>query len=570
LRPASLLPTIIAAALWHGTAQAQCTMELGEDLLVGNGSGVRVAIDPTTEAPVLLIFDQDDGLVYRRFLGPGWGREIRVGTGSVDPHPASFDFTIDAYGRPRVGFWDTDGAWQTRYTDAWSGPDQLLARNMGQPTWSKVDVRMERDDADGVHAIYVTNVDSKKSWHAYDDGSGFPAGVALLDDGGRSPRAVADADRNLHLTMVRPFDDPDSEWQQYQAYYQVWTPENGWPPVYEVYTDEDNPPADDTGPIGHSPEISLDAQGMPHIVYPMFSGEDFHDSGEVHAVSLTSSGWSEPEYLFDCWGHSAYPRFLMDARETRVAVGMTNEKVVSVDFGDGWSEPFSWQTDTSNVWALHDLEQTRGLFWHPYHAAEAGDNGEIRLQTFSKIGACPGISDDDLDDDGVADAEDLCPDFPDPMQGDQDGDGLGDACDPDDDDDGFLDEEDVCPRLSDPWQEDSDGDGLGDACSELVDGDGDGLLKPWDCDDSDAAVGALAAEVCDDQVDNDCDGDLDMDDADCWDTERPDDTALGTDGDGGCGCHSRGGSRPGAGLLLLLGALLGGVLRRGQIRAGRP
>lgn len=36
----------------------------------------------------------------------------------------------------------------------------------------------------------------------------------------------------------------------------------------------------------------------------------------------------------------------------------------------------------------------------------------------------------DADEDGVADAQDLCPATPDPAQGDSDGDGVGDACDP--------------------------------------------------------------------------------------------------------------------------------------------
>jgi hypothetical protein len=57
--------------------------------------------------------------------------------------------------------------------------------------------------------------------------------------------------------------------------------------------------------------------------------------------------------------------------------------------------------------------------------------------------------DDDLDDDGVPNAMDLCPNKADPMQYDEDGDKVGDACD-------------VCPV----WvnNADGDGDGVGDDC----------------------------------------------------------------------------------------------------------
>ncbi|MBI4831288.1 MAG: putative metal-binding motif-containing protein [Candidatus Lindowbacteria bacterium] len=48
-----------------------------------------------------------------------------------------------------------------------------------------------------------------------------------------------------------------------------------------------------------------------------------------------------------------------------------------------------------------------------------------------------------------------------------------------------------------------------------VDADGDGYASDIDCDDSDPAVNPGAAEVCDDGIDNDCDGRVDSADSDC-------------------------------------------------------
>ena len=115
--------------------------------------------------------------------------------------------------------------------------------------------------------------------------------------------------------------------------------------------------------------------------------------------------------------------------------------------------------------------------------------------------------DDDLDGDGFGVADDC--DDSDPTVNP----GADELCNGRDDDcDHLTDEED--PELVDAssWYADTDGDGFGDpddatvACSSP----GTRVLDATDCDDSSAEVHPGAAELCDD-IDQDCDGEVDED-----------------------------------------------------------
>ena len=214
-----------------------------------------------------------------------------------------------------------------------------------------------------------------------------------------------------------------------------------------------------------------------------------------------------------------------------VAISMTDGPT-SADF-DTQTNTFSWTPAYSTVdCATGELKVTVSF------SADDGKGGTDTLEVTIKVqndedhDGTPDATDSDIDEDGLAndeeletdvcvgdtdgdqigDMEDNCPLIENPTQTNTDGqDDGGDACDDDDDDDGTPDLTDLCPTLVDDGT-DTDGDGEGDACDPDDDGDGTN-------DESDKCP-----LIKDDGTDTDSDGD-----GDACDDDDDDDTILDDD-----------------------------------------
>jgi len=519
--PALLSVTLAVLFFAPGPAVGQCSLEQNPVEVLGYGSAVRIAVDPAVQAPVVIWQDPAKGIVYRRFYGPDWGPVVEVHSegklvppGADDTMTQGLDLVLDNYGRPRVVMMDDSGVYHTRYGDGWSPTEMILPVDLQEIKFASVTIRFERDASDRGHVLFWAEKwagGGRRSYHVFDGGAGFGP-PELFDKGNWRPRGATDSQGNLHTVSFGAFADPDnpSGLHQYQAYYWLWTQDGGWPGQHEIITDEPNPPTGNgAGPLGSWPVVAVDASDTPHVVYPMHATEEAQN-GEIHYITRTGGAWSEPVNLFPTNGHGGKPCLAVDHRGAMLALSLVYDKFWAVDFGSGFGPKKKWH-QSGGHWQFHDLVETRGLFWHVYVPVDWKQKspGDICVETFVKTGICPGVPEDDPDDDGFATGADLCPAFPDPAQGDVDGDGQGDACDEDDDDDGVDDSADNCVGVKNPAQADSDGDGLGDACSVQVDGDGDGFLATHDCDDNDADAFPGNVEVCDGK-DNDCDGETDM------------------------------------------------------------
>jgi hypothetical protein len=117
----------------------------------------------------------------------------------------------------------------------------------------------------------------------------------------------------------------------------------------------------------------------------------------------------------------------------------------------------------------------------------------------------------DMDNDGIADDIDNCPNNANAAQTDTDGDGLGDACDNclDVDHDTICGPVDNCPNVANQSQIDADGDGIGDACDACIDVDHDTICGPVDNCPNVANQGQIDADG--DGIGDACDACIDVD-----------------------------------------------------------
>jgi uncharacterized repeat protein (TIGR01451 family) len=181
--------------------------------------------------------------------------------------------------------------------------------------------------------------------------------------------------------------------------------------------------------------------------------------------------------------------------------------VGSADFGAAESGPlqgvlgrYTFTVPTTAPDGLFNIAMTSVAVADP--AAVEIPVDQIQVATISIGQPCPA----DTDGDGIPDASDNCPSVFNPGQGNQDGDGNGDACDSDMDGDGVPNGTDNCNGAVNPGQEDFNADGVGDACDDT---DGDGVVDG--SDNCIFVINPTQANADGDSLGDACDSDRDGD-----------------------------------------------------------
>ena len=259
------------------------------------------------------------------------------------------------------------------------------------------------------------------------------------------------------------------------------------------------------------------------------SSEDF-DSGDwieiynPNEIDLNVSGWSIKDnnnnnmYVFPEKTQISNKGYLVVAKDidkfSSVHTDISNF-IGDFDFGFGKSD--SVRLFSSNNELIDFVDYMNSDPW-----PECADGNGYSLELISpnldnslpnnwscnNLYGSPGKDNDflDVDNDGIADIIDNCPNIFNSNQADVDGDGIGDFCD-DSDNDGVIDIKDNCPNLSNADQADLDGDGIGDVCDDDKDGDSvvnseDNCLDVANSNQADLD-GDGVGDVCDDDKDGD-------------------------------------------------------------------
>ena len=216
----------------------------------------------------------------------------------------------------------------------------------------------------------------------------------------------------------------------------------------------------------------------------------------------------------------------IDSNEN-IYIGQTSSHHQGAGDGGGLGIIYSIESDLDNDGILDNEDNCPEISNSNQTDTDADDIGDA-------CDNCPNVANpgqDDGDSDGIGSACDNCPLDSNPDQLDSDGDGVGDLCDicygddnVDGDTDGMCDASDNCPVTVNPEQEDYDGDGVGDACDNCS-----GVAN-IDQADADGDTFGDACDNCpdvanDDQANNDGDGQGDV----CDEDDDNDDVLDGVD-----------------------------------------
>ena len=488
---------------------------------------VHMVIDDNDELHVAYTTDStwSETLVYMHYDGVNWTDEV------VSPNAnfGAIGIAVDSNNNPHISYaaegeFCGDGLRIASYNgSSWAYDGIDVGDNRG------CDSAMVIDENDNIYIAYQHRDDSKlkiatdKSgqWDIYD----VDAGASIYDlHPGYMTSMVMDQQGQFHIAH---FDEKEDDLR-----YSTGAPNSEWTSTI----------VDSSGHTGRDPSIALDLAGNVHIAYNSWSGWDLKyaiyntatSTWDPSTISTTGDVGKGSSIFIDDSGvmHVAFSDESADVlKYATKSTGLLQTKEITVQFG-----VYGYVTGTV-------VNDTTITVTTPM-AGQTADTVDITLWDKDGTGHSTGvpfnfISPDDLDSDGVLNANDDCPNVAGNSTTDQTG------C-PDADGDGTSDSTDAFPSDASEWG-DADGDGTGDNAdafpndaNETLDTDGDGVGDNGDAfpndatetlDTDDDGVGDNADVFPQDASESlDTDGDGVGDNADAFPNDANE--TMDTDGDG--------------------------------------
>ena len=403
---------------------------------------------------------QGEKLVYQHYDGQDWNG----GVVSSYARFAPVGIAVDSNNQPHISYSQTgqwcgnglrlasfDGsAWTTQSVDAGSnkGCDSSIVIDENDHVY------IAYQDRDNSKLKFATN--KSGSWLSYSpDASSF--GNTMHP--GYATSLAMDEQGQFHIAHY----DSDNE----DLRYSTGVPNGQW----------SNSIVDASGNTGKNPSIAVDAAGDLHLVYASWSGFDLK---YAKLIPSSSSSWQKSSI------------------QTQDMVGDSNSIVIDksgmmhVAYSDDSNDVLKYATKSTGVVVTDEIT----VQFDQLGAVTGDVLDDETIQLTTPAVATPGITTVSLIDKN-GDEHALAPSFEFIDQNDVDGDGVANANDdcpndagtstqdrtgcPDDDGDGYSNAGDAFPGDATEWL-DSDGDGVGDNAdafpndaSETLDSDGDGV-----------------------------------------------------------------------------------------------
>ena len=403
----------------------------------------------------------DETLVYMNYDGTTWTDTVV----SNSAHFGPIGIAVDSNNHPHISY-------------ALDGSDQcgngLRISSYDGSSWSYTNI--DQGSSRGCESAIVID-ESDNMYIAYQDRSSSKLKIAtdksgswdsyLVDTGTSPSNLYPGYMTSMAMDQQGQFHIAHHDNKEYDLRYSTGAPNSQWTTTI----------VDATGHSGRDPSIAVDAADQPHIVYHTWSGQNLKyatidpvtgnwtvttmasagDVGEGNSIFIDGSGDMHVPFndgTNDVLKYATKSTGLSQTNEIRVQFGQFGSVTGTVvdDTTITVSTPVSGLTpDTIDI-----------TLW------DKDGNSQILHSSFEFI------SQDDLDNDGVLNENDDCPN--DAGTSTQDLTGC-----PDDDGDGHSNSGDAFPNNGAEWA-DSDGDSVGDNADdfpsnpfEQVDSDGDGV-----------------------------------------------------------------------------------------------